>query len=190
MLKKRDLTESGALFELMRDPEVFPFVRQKTATAEEFLFLTKQTIEMEDQQKLISRTILDEWGQPIGTITLFDIENGAGFLGTWIGKPYFGKGYNKQAKDLFFNEVFHETDIHTIFMRIRKENIRSQKAALKLPFVQLANESHADVLSKLNANGRVYDLFAITKERFLSHHFMAQHLASFIEDNEEERLEA
>ncbi|HSU80359.1 MAG TPA: GNAT family N-acetyltransferase [Candidatus Angelobacter sp.] len=184
MLKKRDLTESGALFDLMRDPEVFPFVRQKASTADEYLFITKQTLELEEQHQLISRTILDEWGQPIGTITLFDIEDGAGFLGTWIGKPYHGKGYNKQAKDAFFSEVFTETDIHTIFMRIRKVNVRSQKAALKLPFVQLANDIYA--------NDPVYDLFAITKERFLNHKRIAEHLATFVEsvENEEERLEA
>lgn len=192
MLKKRDLTESGALFDLMRDPEVFPFVRQKASTAEEYLFITKQTIELEEQNQLISRTILDEYNQPIGTITLFDIEDGAGFLGTWIGKPYHGKGYNKQAKDAFFTEVFTQTDIHTIFMRIRKVNVRSQKAALKLPFVQLANETHPAILTSLNANEPVYDLFSITKERFLAHKRIAQHLATFVDsvENEEERLEA
>ncbi len=188
MLKKRDLTESGALFELMRDPEVFPFVRQKANTAEEYLFVTKQTLELEEQGQLISRTILDEWNQPIGTINLYDIKEGSGFLGTWIGKPYFGKGYNKQAKDAFFNEVFTETEIHTIFMRIRKENIRSQKAALKLPFVQFANESHSEILNALNANGALYDLFAITKDRFLTHQLMVATLINF--SDQEERLEA
>ncbi|PDM36873.1 N-acetyltransferase, partial [Bacillus cereus] len=51
---------------------VFPFVRQKAYSYEEYLFLTKQTIEAEERGELISRTILDEWGNPIGTITLFD----------------------------------------------------------------------------------------------------------------------
>jgi RimJ/RimL family protein N-acetyltransferase len=60
---------------------------------------------------------------PIGTITLFDVQEKAGFLGTWLGKPYHGKGYNKLAKDSFFSELFYELDIETIFMRIRKINI-------------------------------------------------------------------
>ncbi|WEG12280.1 GNAT family N-acetyltransferase [Pullulanibacillus sp. KACC 23026] len=190
MLKKRDLTECGALFELMRDPEVFPFVRQKANTPEEYLFITKQTIELEEQHKLISRTIIDEYGQPIGTITLFDVEDGAGFLGTWLGKPYFGKGYNKQAKDLFFEEVFNETDIHTVFLRIREENIRSQKAALKLAFVQYANDTHSEILERANTNpnGHRYNLYAITKENFLNHKLMTNQLASFLDT--EERLEA
>ena len=58
----------------MVDPNVFPFVRQKAYSYEEYLFLTKQTIEAEERGELISRTILDEWGNPIGTITLFDVQ--------------------------------------------------------------------------------------------------------------------
>ena len=78
MLKKRDLHDSHVLYELMVDPAVFPFVRQKAYSYEEYLFLTKQTIEAEERGELISRTILDEWGNPIGTITLFDVQEKAG----------------------------------------------------------------------------------------------------------------
>ncbi len=98
----------------MSHPEVFPFVRHKAYSYDEFVFLTKKTIEAEEREELISRTILDEWGTPIGTINLFDIEEGAGFLGTWLGKPYHGKGYNSVAKEAFFNELFFELNIHTI----------------------------------------------------------------------------
>src|SRR5690606_39722204 len=85
---------------------------------EEFMFLTKQTIEAEERGELISRTILDEWDNPIGTINLFDIRENAGFLGTWIGKPYHGKGYNSLAKDAFFQELFFDKEIETVYMRI------------------------------------------------------------------------
>ncbi|WP_404328955.1 GNAT family N-acetyltransferase [Mesobacillus maritimus] len=166
MLKKRDLHDSHVLFELMSHPDVFPFVRQKAYSYDEFVFVTKQTIEAEERGELISRTILDDWGAPIGTINLFDIQDGAGFLGTWIGKPYHGKGYNAPAKDAFFQEVFYEKDIETIFMRIRKENIRSIKAAEKLPYVVKANETRKMIYDQLNANGDVYDLYEIPKDQY------------------------
>ncbi|WP_077615390.1 GNAT family N-acetyltransferase [Caenibacillus caldisaponilyticus] len=171
MLKKRELADCGALFEYLIDPAVFPYVRQKAGTVDEFMFITKQTIEQEERQELISRTITDEWGQPIGTITLFDIKDGTGFLGTWIGKPYFGKGYNQKAKDGFFTEVFTTTAIHTIFMRIRQDNIRSQKAALKLPYVRLANQLYPDVYTEINRNenGQRYDLYEVSKDRYLAY---------------------
>jgi RimJ/RimL family protein N-acetyltransferase len=166
MLKKRDLHDSHVLFELMSHPDVFPFVRQKCASYEEFIFMTKQTIEAEERGELISRTILDEWGNPIGTINLFDIEDNAGFLGTWLGKPYHGKGYNSPAKDAFFQEVFYNMGIETIFMRIRKVNIRSIKAAEKLPYVVKANETRKSLYEQLNANGDVYDLYEIPKDQY------------------------
>ncbi|MBG9445214.1 GNAT family N-acetyltransferase [Cytobacillus firmus] len=169
MLKKRDLHDCHALFDLMTHPDVFPFVRQKANCYDEFIFITKQTIESEERGELISRTILDEWGAPIGTINLYDIQDNAGFLGTWLGKPYHGKGYNKLAKDAFFEELFFETGIETIFMRIRKENIRSQKAAEKLPYVILANETRKSVYDQLNANGDIYNLFEIPKDLYTLH---------------------
>ncbi|MFA9557040.1 GNAT family N-acetyltransferase [Evansella sp. AB-rgal1] len=169
MLKKRDLHESHALYDLMVHPDVFPFVRQKANSYEEFMFITKQTIEAEDRGELVSRTILDEWGAPIGTINLFDIEDNAGFLGTWIGKPFHGKGYNNIAKGAFFNELFYELNMERIFMKIRKENIRSNKAAEKLPYVSLANESFKPLFSEINSGKYEYNLFEISKDQYTLH---------------------
>lgn len=169
MLKKRDLHDCHALYELMTHPEVFPFVRHKAYSFEEFIFMTKQTIEAEDRGELISRTILDEWDAPIGTINLFDINNQAGFLGTWLGKPYHGKGYNQLAKDEFFNELFFELNIETIFMRIRRVNIRSRKACEKLPYTMRANETRPDIFANLNKDGYIYDLYEVTKDNFTLH---------------------
>lgn len=169
MLKKRDFQECHSLYDLMVHPDVFPFVRQKAYSYDEFVFITKQTIEAEERGELISRTILDEWGAPIGTINLFDIQENSGFLGTWIGKPYHGKGYNKTAKDNFFHELFYEMGIETIFMRIRKENIRSQKAAEKLPYVISANTRRKALYEQLNSNGSVYNLFEIPKDIYMFH---------------------
>lgn len=90
----------------------------------------------------------------------------AGFLGTWLGKPYHGKGYNKLAKDSFFSELFYELDIETIFMRIRKINIRSIKAAEKLQYVNLANETRKAVYDEINANEEVYNLYEIPKDQY------------------------
>ncbi|MBS4190871.1 GNAT family N-acetyltransferase [Bacillus sp. FJAT-49705] len=169
MLKKRDFHECHFLYDLMTHPDVFPFVRQKAYSYDEFVFMTKQTIEAEERGELISRTILDEWGTPIGTINLFDIQDNAGFLGTWLGKPYHGKGYNKLAKDAFFEELFYETGIETIFMRIRIENIRSQKAATKLPYIVPANETRKSILEQLNSNGPIYNLYEIPKDLYTLH---------------------
>ncbi|WP_163529359.1 GNAT family N-acetyltransferase [Halobacillus ihumii] len=185
MLKRRDLHDSKPLFDLMIHPEVFPYVRHKAASSDEFYFLTKQTLEAEENGELISRTILDEWAQPIGTINLFDIEDNKGFLATWIGQPYFGKGYNQLAKELFFEELFFQLGIEAVFMKIRRTNMRSLKAALKIPYVMTANEIFPDVVLRINCGQEAaYDVFVITKEQYLFHYYGG------MEQNAEEMLEA
>ncbi|RWZ51294.1 N-acetyltransferase [Halobacillus fulvus] len=174
MLKKRDLQDAPVLFDLMSHPEVFPYVRHKASSSDEFYFLTKQTMEAEDRGELISRTILDEWGHPIGTINLFDVEDNKGFLATWIGQPYFGKGYNQLAKEAFFEELFFQLDIDAIFMKIRRTNVRSMKAALKIPYVSAANETYPEVHKWINRNEDVYDLYVITKDQYMFHYYGGQ----------------
>ena len=169
MLKKRDFVDCSALYELMSHPDVFPYVRQKVDSYEEYVFATKQTIESEDAGELISRTIIDEWDNPIGCISLFDIKDHAGFLGTWLGKPYHGKGYNVLAKEAFFKEIFFELDIETVFMRIRKKNIRSLKAAEKLPYAMKVNETRITLYEQVNQGEEIFDLFEIPKDLYTLH---------------------
>ncbi|GAB2534408.1 GNAT family N-acetyltransferase [Gracilibacillus alcaliphilus] len=171
MLKKRDMQEASQLFELMSHPEVFPYVRNKANNSDEFYFLTKQTIEAEERGELISRTIMDEYFNPIGTINLFDITNKSGFLATWIGRPYFGKGYNKVAKDAFLQELFYQLDIETVFIKIRHSNLRSLSAIWKLPYVTAGNKAYPVVLEQINTAlpEPLYDLYVIERQHYLNY---------------------
>ena len=166
ILKHRDLHETTQLYQLLSHPSVFPFVRQKATSAEEYLFMTKQLIEEESNGTAVSRTIIDEWGYPIGTISVYDVEDGAGFLGTWLGKPYQGLGYNHKAKLQFLNELFFEYDFQTVFLRIRKENERSKAAALKLPYVVPASETNKALYDEINQGITKFDLFKIPRDLF------------------------
>lgn len=186
MLKRRELSDCNPLYELMKHPDVFPFVRHKTDSYEEYLFVTKQTIEAEETGELISRTITDEWGTPIGTISLFDIEEKAGFLATWLGKPFHGKGYNSLAKEAFFNELFFELGMETVFMRIRKKNLRSIHAAEKLPYAVKANESRKYLYDKFNQDGEIYDLYEIPKDLYNLYILRQEHN----QDDSQQLLEA
>lgn len=51
-------------------------------------------------------------------------------------------------------------------MRIRKVNIRSMKAAEKLPYVNLANETRKAVYDQINAIEEVYSLYEIPKDQY------------------------
>lgn len=192
ILKKRDvrIVEIKQLFDLMTHPEVFPFVRQKVYSVEELLFLTKQTIEKEEHRECISRTILDEHGVAIGTINLFDIEDNAGFLGTWIGKEFHGKGYNRIAKEHFFDELFLEQGIERIYMKVRKTNIRSLKAVQKLPYAFCVNESHIDLWQQINKGSVTFDLFEIPKAAYVAHLNLQEMITGTINPINHKLLEA
>ncbi|MFB8373723.1 GNAT family N-acetyltransferase [Paenibacillus taichungensis] len=168
MLKKRDLHECHSLHDLMMDPAVFPYVRHKCRSYEEYLFATKQVIDEEEQNTCISRTILNELGHPIGTIDLYHMEHNTGFLATWIGAPYFGKGYNQRAKEAFFAELFLQHEIETVFLKIRKQNIRSKKAVGKLPYVKLASDIYHEVYKLINNSEQIYDLYYVNRSDFMA----------------------
>ena len=186
MLKTRDLHEVPVLFNLLSHPAVYPFVRQKATTSDAYYFITKQTIESEENGELISRTILDEYSQPIGTINLFDIRENYGFLATWIGEPYFGKGYNQHAKEAFFDELFYNLSIEGIFMKIKKTNMRSLKAILKLPYVTAGNNAYPEVYQHINQYENMYDLFVISKDHYISYkQFANMEITGIVADGED-----
>jgi len=175
MLKKRDLQECHLLYDLMMDPAVFPYVRYNFQYYEQYLFITKQLIVEEEQETCISRTIINEMGHPIGTIDLYDIVNKTGFLATWIGTPYFGKGYNQRAKESFFTELFLEHNIETVFLKVRKQNIRSRKAIEKLPYAKLANDINHQIYKSINNAQQIYDLYKVERLSFLDCNKVMQH---------------
>ncbi|GAA3331703.1 hypothetical protein GCM10020331_089330 [Ectobacillus funiculus] len=54
-------------------------------------------------------------------------------------------------------------------MKIRKLNIRSMKAAEKLPYVTLANESRKALYEEINVTGDLYNLYEIAKDQYTLH---------------------
>ncbi|WP_188207309.1 GNAT family N-acetyltransferase [Alkalibacillus aidingensis] len=166
MLKRRELQDVPVLFPLLSDEAVKPYVREQAENMEAYYFFINQMNQQEENGELISRTILDEMENPVGAITLYDIEEGKGFLATWLGRPYFGQGYNQYAKELFLWELFMEQEIEVVFLKINKTNTRSLKAMSKLSYAIEANETYPHVFEQINQGEKQYDLFAIYKDAF------------------------
>lgn len=97
---------------------------------------------MQLEEKLgqqLSRIIFNENDQLIGVITLKGIEEDQKLchIGTWLGRPYWGKGYNEIAKMNMLRIAFEKLQLNYVFAGARLENIRSQKAQAKLPYMTL-----------------------------------------------------
>lgn len=97
---------------------------------------------MQLEEKLghhISRVILDEGNNIIGVISLKNIDEmqKSCHVGTWLGREYWGKGYNEIAKIEILKIAFEKLHLNYVFAGARLENIRSQKAQAKLPYMTL-----------------------------------------------------
>ena len=71
-----------------------------------------------------------------------------------------------KSKNVIFERVIFDYNFHTVFLRIRVENLKSQRAALKLPYVVSANESHPTLLTQVNSGEAQFNLFKIPKDLF------------------------
>ncbi|HLQ82306.1 MAG TPA: GNAT family protein [Pseudogracilibacillus sp.] len=170
MLRTYNLTmeEHFILYTEMSHPDVSPYVRNYVNDFNEYISNVNHILEAENRGEMIVRVIVNEWNRPIGLITLYDITEYGGFLSTWLGKDYHGSGYNKVAKELFFNDIFDTTEIQTVFMKIRVDNYRSQKAALKLAYVAEADYRYQAVHTFVNQTVFKYNLYTVTKQAYLA----------------------
>ena len=143
--------------------------------------MTKLLMEEEERGEVISRTITDDYGMPIGTINLYDIQDHAGFLGTWIGQPFQGKGFNQKAKNLFLEELFYQHNINTVFLRINHKNTKSIRATEKLPYTMNAKDTHPALFEEINAGIHQFVLYQIPKDLF----YLSTATSRFVEDEEQ-----
>lgn len=75
----------------------------KVETIEDTKAFLLFAIEEERQKKSLSRVIVNEENEIIGLTTLKHInyEKKQSHIGSWLGYPYWGKGYNEAAKKKF-----------------------------------------------------------------------------------------
>lgn len=97
---------------------------------------------MQLEEKLgqqFSRMIFNEDDELIGVISLkgMDEKQKICHIGTWLGRQYWGKGYNQVAKMEMLKIAFERFQLNYVFAGARLANIRSQKAQAKLPYMTL-----------------------------------------------------
>ena len=127
----------------------------------------------EEHKKQLSRVILNEEDRLIGVITLKSISpyRRTAHIGTWIGADYWGKGYNQLAKQKMLDIAFYELGLEYVFAGATIQNIRSQKAQQKLPYMLIdVGDKFPDELEKIEAE-TLSDciLNMVTKESYLKY---------------------
>ncbi|WLD94618.1 GNAT family N-acetyltransferase [Alkalihalobacillus sp. AL-G] len=143
LLKKHSLEYADRMFELSSAPPVKDALGLNVDKVEETRAFIRAVIKEEEDGQTLSRVIINEEDELIGVITLMFInhETKSAHIGTWIGHEYWGKGYNRPAKEAILKIAFQELGLDIVFAGARTENIRSHKAQQKLPFIRLNIES-------------------------------------------------
>lgn len=140
----------------------------KVEDTEQFILFTK---EEEQNKRSISRAILNEGHEVIGVTTLkhINFQKKRCHIGSWLGYPYWGKGYNEAAKKEILTLAFQGLNLDYVFAGAKTINIRSQKAQEKLPYISLhvENEFPEELAALEEETGAPCVLHAFYKHRFL-----------------------
>jgi len=144
-LEKHRLEYAERMSELSADPAVKDTLGliAEQVSVEGTREYIKFMLAAEGKGTFYSRVILDENSELIGVTTLKEIdpEKKTTHIGSWLGKPYWGKGYNELAKAEILKAAFIDLGLDYVFAGAKKENVRSLKAQEKLPYITLGVEA-------------------------------------------------
>lgn len=103
-----DLCYTNVIFELSSDPHIKNALGITIENIEDTKAFLLFAIEEKRQKKSLSRMIVNEEDEIIGLTTLKHINNEKkqSHIGSWLGYPYWKKGYNEAAKKNFLKSLF------------------------------------------------------------------------------------
>ncbi|MBO1626588.1 GNAT family N-acetyltransferase [Bacillus arachidis] len=137
-----DLQYAEILFTLSGDAHVKDALGIKVDTPEDTKVFIRFAMKEERKGKSLSRIIVNEKKEIIGITSLkhIDHQKKKSHIGSWLGYPYWGQGYNEAAKKEIFKIAFEELDLIYVFSGAKTANVRSLKAQEKLPYISLHME--------------------------------------------------
>lgn len=142
-LVPHNLSFADRMWKLISNPLIKDVLGIPDKSVDDTRNFIKWIIEEEKNGNQVSRVILNENGGLIGVTTLMFINWGKKrcHIGTWIGREYWGMGYNHASKIEILKIAFYELGLEHVLAGARKSNTRSQKAQEKLPYIRLNVEA-------------------------------------------------
>lgn len=167
-----DLRYANVIFKLSSDPHIKNALGIKVEKIEDTKAFLLFAIEEERQKRSLSRMIVNEENEIIGLTTLKHInyEKKQSHIGSWLGYPYWGKGYNEAAKKEIFKIAFLNLQLSYVFAGAKTNNVRSLKAQEKLPYISLHVEDrfpgeHSALENEVKSS---FVLHVVSREKFLN----------------------
>ena len=144
--------DAPALFELGSDPNVTRFFSWGPYREEDE---ARAFIESLDRQRetgeRLELAIVDEADRPVGITGLSDfaLRDRRAVIGTWLGRPHWGSGANRESKALVLALAFRSLGLIRVSALASPQNVRSIAALQRLGFV------HEGVLRGWHVHGGV-----------------------------------
>jgi RimJ/RimL family protein N-acetyltransferase len=130
--------DASALYELGRDPDVSRFFSwgPYTEPAQASAFIERMAEQRASGERL-EFVIAGDDDRPIGITGLseFSERDRRAVVGTWLGRPYWGTGANRESKALVLSVGFRSLELQRISAYAHPENERSVRALERLGFV-------------------------------------------------------
>ncbi|MEE6449724.1 GNAT family N-acetyltransferase [Gottfriedia acidiceleris] len=141
-LVRNDLKYAEQVFRLSSDPGVKDVLGIKVDSIEDTIRFINYIVQQEIDGKVINRIILNEQGEVVGITSLKHIDRGDGIchIGTWIGVPFWGQGYNEASKIEILKIAFNELKMDYVFAGAKESNNRSRRAQEKLAYMTIGVE--------------------------------------------------
>jgi ribosomal-protein-alanine N-acetyltransferase len=131
--------DAPALFELGRHPDVSRFFswgpyREEREAAEFVASLERQC---ETGERLELGIVERASGALVGITGLSELSrrDGRAVIGTWLGRPHWGGGANRESKALLLALAFRSLGLLRVSALVSPQNVRSTAALQRLGFV-------------------------------------------------------
>jgi [ribosomal protein S5]-alanine N-acetyltransferase len=134
-LRTPEPRDADALFELGRDPEVVrffswgPYAERREAEA----FIERVRAERPYEFFVVG---IDD--RPLGLTGLTELSerDRRAVVGTWLGRPHWGTGVNRESKALILHFAFRVLDLQRVSAYAHPENARSLAALERIGFTR------------------------------------------------------
>lgn len=153
---------------LLADDEVRQYLDLPGYHPQDCALYMRNAQAMEAMGLAVHRLLIVPRNTLIGAISLLNIDSDAGTaeMGTWLGRAFWGRGYNRAAKEKMLHIAFAQLHLRRVFLITRADNLRSLRALAKLEYVTLqVNDRYPSYCQRLRYRlGREIILSEVTRE--------------------------
>lgn len=156
------------MFQLARDPAVSEHLQwHPHESIDDSLAFIRDASELWERRTAFFLGVFDgERETLLGSTGISSIDRGnrRGEVGTWLGVPHQGRGYNRFVKAAVFAFGFEVLGLHRLELLVKASNVRSYRANLAITGVIDEGLQHARLWSK----GCCHDahMLAITRNSY------------------------